>query len=226
MRGRRCELGQAHFVSARGEAEARRDGVVLLHRVPLARRARPRECEGDEGQAPGEDDGPEDSALRRQADVLGRVQGDGQRLKDEETIMQTQVQAYLFFDGRCEEALQYYSKHLGAKIEMLMRFKENPEPPPPGMNAPGDKVMHAAFRIGETQVLASDGMCGGNPKFEGFSLTISARDDAEAKRIFNALADGGQVRMPLTKTFFASSFGMLADRFGVGWMVMAEKQQA
>ena len=137
-----------------------------------------------------------------------------------------QVQAYLFFDGRCEEALQYYSKHLGAKVEMLMRNKESPEPPPPGMNAPGDKVMHAALRIGETQVLASDGMCSGNPRFDGFSLTISTRDDAEAKRIFNALADGGQVRMPLTKTFFASSFGMLADRFGVGWMVMAEKPQA
>ena len=76
--------------------------------------------------------------------------------------MQTQVQAYLFFDGRCEEALQYYSKHLGAKIEMLMRFKENPEPPPPGMKVPGDKVMHAAFRIGEPQLLASDGMASGN----------------------------------------------------------------
>ena len=135
-----------------------------------------------------------------------------------------QVQAYLFFDGRCEEALQYYSKHLGAKVEMLMRNKESPEPPP-GMNAPGDKIMHAAFRIGETQVLASDGMCSGKPNFQGFSLAITARDDAETKRIFNALADGGQVRMPLTKTFFASSFGMVADRFGVGWMVLADKGQ-
>jgi len=136
-----------------------------------------------------------------------------------------QVQPYLFFDGRCEEALQYYSKHLGAKVEMLMRNRESPEPPPPGMNAPGEKIMHAAFRIGDTQILASDGMSGGKPKFEGFSLAITARDDADAKRIFNALADGGQVRMPLTKTFFASSFGMLADRFGIGWMVLAEKAQ-
>ena len=134
-----------------------------------------------------------------------------------------QVQAYLFFDGRCEEALQFYSKHLGAKVEMLMRNKESPEPPPPGMNAPADKVMHAAFRIGDTQVLASDGFAGGKPKFEGISLSLSARDDAHAKRIFGALADGGKVSMPLTKTFFASSFGMLADRFGVGWMVMAPK---
>jgi len=132
-----------------------------------------------------------------------------------------QVQSYLFFDGRCEEALQFYSKHLGAKVEMLMRNKESPQPPPPGMNAPGEKVMHAAFRIGDTQLLASDGCCTGKPRFEGFALT--ARDDAEAKRLFNALADGGKVNMPLAPTFFASSFGMVADRFGVGWMVMAPK---
>jgi PhnB protein len=136
-----------------------------------------------------------------------------------------QVQAYLFFDGRCEEALQFYSKHLGAKVEMLMRNKESPEPPSPGMNAPGEKVMHAALRIGETQILASDGMCAGQPKFDGFSLALTVPNDAEAKRVFNALADGGQVRMPLTKTFFASSFGMVADRFGVGWMVLAAKGQ-
>jgi PhnB protein len=134
-----------------------------------------------------------------------------------------QVQAYLFFDGRCEEALQFYSKHLGARVEMLMRNKESPEPPPPGMNAPGEKIMHAAFRVGDTQVLASDGMCAGQPKFDGFSLALTVPNDAEAKRVFNALADGGQVRMPLTRTFFASSFGMVADRFGVGWMVMASK---
>ena len=136
-----------------------------------------------------------------------------------------QVQPYLFFNGRTEEALQFYSKHLGAKVEMLMRNKESPEPPPPGMNAPGDKIMHAALRIGETQILASDGMCAGQPKFDGFSLALTVPNDAEAKRVFNALADGGQVRMPLTKTFFASSFGMVADRFGVGWMVLASKGQ-
>jgi len=136
-----------------------------------------------------------------------------------------QVQAYLFFDGRCEEALQFYSKHLGAKVDMLMRNKESPEPPPQGMNAPGEKVMHEAFRVGETQILASDGMCAGTPKFDGFSLALTVPNDAEAKRVFNALADGGQVRMPLTKTFFASSFGMVADRFGVGWMVLASKGQ-
>jgi len=131
-----------------------------------------------------------------------------------------QVQPYLFFNGRCEEALQFYSKHLGAKVEMLMRFKESPEPQRPGMEVPGDKVMHACLRIGDTQIMASDGMCSGQAKFDGFSLSINAGDDAEAKRLFNALADGGQVAQPLIKTFFASSFGMVADRYGVNWMVV------
>lgn len=133
-----------------------------------------------------------------------------------------QVQPYLFFDGRCEEALDFYRKALGAEVTMLMRFKESPEPQPPGMCAPGsdDKVMHAAFRIGDTMLMASDGECLGKPEFRGFSLSITAKDDAEAERRFNALADGGQVQMPLTKTFFSSRFGMVADRFGVGWMVI------
>jgi PhnB protein len=91
------------------------------------------------------------------------------------------------------------------------------------MKVSPEKIMHAAFHIGDTQVLASDGMCAGAPKFEGFSLTLNARDDAEAKRFFGALSDGGQVKMPLSSTFFATSFGMLADRFGVGWIVLAAK---
>ena len=133
------------------------------------------------------------------------------------------MQTYLFFDGRCEEALEFYKKAVGAKVEMMMRNKESPEPPPPGMKPPPEKIMHASFHIGDTRVLASDGMCGGAPKFQGFSLALDAKDDAEAKRLFNALSDGGKVQMPLTPTFFASSFGMLTDRFGVGWMVIAEK---
>jgi len=135
-----------------------------------------------------------------------------------------QVQSYLFFEGRTEEAIEFYKKAVGAKVEMLMRNKESPEPPPPGMKAPPEKIMHAAFRIGDTQVLASDGMCSGSPGFQGFSLTLDARDDAEAKRFFAALAEGGQVKMPLTPTFFSSNFGMLTDRFGLGWMVMAPKK--
>jgi PhnB protein len=135
-----------------------------------------------------------------------------------------QVQPYLFFEGRCEEALQYYSRHLGAKVEMLMRYKDSPQPPPPGMNTPADKVMHASVRIGDTVLLASDGHCSGKPQFGGFSLSLTVADDAEAKRIFNGLADGGEVRMPLSSTFFASSFGMLTDRYGVAWMVYKPNQ--
>jgi PhnB protein len=130
-----------------------------------------------------------------------------------------QVQPYLFFDGRCEEAIEFYRKTLGAEVTMLMRFKDNPEPMP-GKAPPGDKVMHSSFRIGDTTVMASDGNCMGKPSFQGFSLSITARDDAEAKRLFAALSDGGQVQMPLAKTFFSPAFGMVADRFGVSWMVI------
>ena len=132
-----------------------------------------------------------------------------------------QVQPYLFFDGKCEEALEFYKSALGAKVDMLMRFKESPDPVPPGMCGPNsdDKVMHSAFRVGETLIMASDGMAGGKPEFKGFSLSVNARDAADADRIFAALGKGGQVQMPLNKTFFADRFGMVADRFGVSWMV-------
>ena len=134
-----------------------------------------------------------------------------------------QVQPYLNFNGRCEEALQFYSKRLGAKIEMMMRFKEMPGPQQPGMTAPPDKILHAAFHIGDTQLLASDAECTGKPAFEGIALAVTARDDAEAKRLFGALSEGGKVKQPLIPTFFSSSFGMVDDRFGVSWMVMAQK---
>lgn len=130
-----------------------------------------------------------------------------------------QVQPYLFFDGKCEEALDFYKRTLGAEVTMMMKFKEAPDQ---SMVSPGseNKVMHSAVQIGNTTVMASDGHCNGKPTFEGFSLSVDAANDAEAKRIFTALAEGGQVRMPMDKTFFASSFGMLADKFGVGWMVI------
>jgi PhnB protein len=133
------------------------------------------------------------------------------------------IQPYLFFDGRCEEALDYYQSVLGAEIEMIMRFRESPEPLPPGAMPPGaeDKVMHASFRVGKTEILASDGRCAGEPAFQGFSLAISARSQEEARRIFAALGDGGAVQMPLDRTFFAAAFGVVADRFGVSWMVMS-----
>ncbi len=132
------------------------------------------------------------------------------------------VQPYLFFDGRCEEALDFYRRTLGAEVTMLMRYKESPEPPQPGRLPPGaeDKVMHANVRIGQTTLLASDGHCQGRPSFQGFALSLTVPDDAEAGRVFAALSDGGKVQMPLSKTFFSSSFGMLTDRFGVMWMVL------
>ncbi len=135
-----------------------------------------------------------------------------------------QVQSYLFFEGRCEEAVEFYRKALGAEVTMLMRNKDSPEPPQPGMCPPGseNKIMHASFRIGDSTVMASDGRCQGQPSFQGFSLSLSVPDDAKAEQLFSALADGGTVQMPLTKTFFASSFGMVADRFGVSWMIIAE----
>ena len=132
------------------------------------------------------------------------------------------VQAYLFFDGRCEEALGFYQRALGAELEMMMRFKEGPQPSSPGMVPPGseDKVMHASFRIGDTTVMASDGRCLGKPSFQGFALSITVANEAQADRTFAALADGGQVQMPLGKTFFSPRFGMVTDRFGVSWMVI------
>jgi PhnB protein len=131
------------------------------------------------------------------------------------------IQPYLFFDGRCEQAFDFYRKSLGAKVEFLTRFKDNPDRQYNPPNS-GEKVMHACLRIGDTQIMASDGNCQGKPSFQGFSLTINAANPAEARERFDALAEGGQVQMPLNETFFAKSFGMVADRFGVSWMVIAE----
>lgn len=137
-----------------------------------------------------------------------------------------QVQPYLFFDGRCEEALDFYKKALGAQVEMLMRFKEAPagaDKPGEGCAGPmpdGNKIMHASFKVGDATIMASDGMASGKPEFKGVSLSIAAKNDAEAERYFKALSEGGTVQQPLIKTFFSSSFGMVADKFGVGWMVV------
>ena len=129
------------------------------------------------------------------------------------------VQAYIFLDGRCEEAIEFYKGALGAQVEMLMHFKDSPDP---NTCAPGtaDKVMHASIKICETSVMLSDGRCTSAPKFEGFALSITADTAADADRIFAALSDGGQVQMPLTETFFSARFGMAADKFGVSWMVL------
>jgi len=136
------------------------------------------------------------------------------------------VEPYIFFDGRAEEAAEFYKRTLGAEVEMLLRFKENPDNPPPGAMPPGseDKVMHMSLKIGGSRVMGSDGNCQGAPSFQGFSLSLTVADEAEAERVFNALAEGGEVQMPLAKTFFSPRFGMVADRFGVGWMIIVPQQ--
>lgn len=137
------------------------------------------------------------------------------------------VQPYLFFGGRCDEAIEFYRKTLNAEVAMLMRFKDAPEPQPGMPECFEDKVMHAALKIGETVLMASDGRCDGQANFEGFSLSITVPDEAEADRVFGALSEAGLVTMPLEKTFWAPKFGMLTDRFGVGWMVsVAHKPEA
>jgi len=132
-----------------------------------------------------------------------------------------QIQPYLFYNGRCREAVEFYRRALGAEVTALMRFKDSPEPLPPDKVPPGseDKIMHASFRIGDTEVMASDG-CEEASDFRGFSLSLSAANETEAEKMFAALADGGQVQMPLAKTFFSPRFGMVADRFGVPWMIV------
>ncbi|HEY5226689.1 MAG TPA: VOC family protein [Methylovirgula sp.] len=133
------------------------------------------------------------------------------------------LQPYLMFNGRCEEAFEFYRDALGAESTMMLRFKDSPEPTPPGMVPPGseNKIMHMQFRIGEQIVLASDGRCQGKPEFQGFSLALTVANEAEADKFFAALGDGGKVQMPLTKTFFSPRFGIVEDRFGVSWMILA-----
>ncbi len=131
------------------------------------------------------------------------------------------VTPYLFLDGRCEEAIEFYKKNLGAQVGMMMRFKEAPagdHKPAPGSD---NKIMHAHITINGASLLLSDGMAQNKPEFKGFSLSLDAKDPAEGKRMFDALAQGGQVQQPLIETFFAKSFGMVADKFGVGWMIIA-----
>jgi PhnB protein len=133
----------------------------------------------------------------------------------------TAIQPYLNFNGRCEEALEFYRAALGAEVTALMRFKDNPEPPQPGMCPPGSdtKVMHSSFRIGNTELMASDCRCEGQSNFQGFSVALTVSSPAEADRLFNALGKGGQVHMPLGKTFFSPRFGVVADPFGLSWMI-------
>jgi len=131
------------------------------------------------------------------------------------------IDPYLFFDGRCEEAIAFYESALGAELQMKMRYSDSPEPTPPGMLPPGseNKIMHASMLVKGAVLMLADGHCGGNPKFEGFSLSLACESPEEAHRCFDALAQGGKITMPLGKTFWAALFGMVTDKFGVGWMI-------
>jgi PhnB protein len=134
------------------------------------------------------------------------------------------IQPYLFFEGRADEAVAFYQKVFGAEVQMLMRYKDSPEPCPEGMIPPGSesKVMHMSMKIGDAVVMGSDGRCSGKPSFQGFSLSYAAKDTTDADRVFSALSDGGTVQMPMGKTFYSPRFGMVADRFGVSWMVIVQ----
>lgn len=134
-----------------------------------------------------------------------------------------QIQPYLFLDGRCEEALNFYRKTVGAEDQMVMRWKDCPVKDQMSTTQPDDKIMHASVRIGDSVVMMSDGRCSGQPTFQGFALSLTAKDEPEARRLFGALSEGGQVQMPLEKTFFSPAFGMLADKFGVSWMVLVQQ---
>jgi PhnB protein len=139
------------------------------------------------------------------------------------------VEPYLSFEGRCEEALEFYKKAIGAEVTMLMRFKDNPDAGKAGEGCPGgtmppdidNKVMHSSFRVGKSTIMATDGGCNGKGGFAGISLTLAVDTPAEAEKYFAALSEGGAVNMPLGKTFFSPAFGLVADRFGVHWMVLA-----
>lgn len=135
------------------------------------------------------------------------------------------ISPYLHFDGRCDEAIEFYQQALGARLQFVFRFKQNPEPQynPPGMD---EKIMHANLLIGETQVMVSDGRCTGDAKFEGITLSIEVADAAEADRTYNALLEGGKVTMPLAQTFFSPRFGMVVDKFGVHWMIIVPQPMA
>ena len=136
-----------------------------------------------------------------------------------------QVQPYLFFEGRCDEAIAFYKKAIGAEVQMLMRYKDAPEDEcAGGMKHPPDKVMHSTLKVGDATVMMSDGNCSGKPTFSGIALSLDGKDDAQTEKLYSALADGGNTIVPLMKTFFASKFGMVIDRFGVTWMVRTKME--
>lgn len=138
----------------------------------------------------------------------------------------TLIHPYLFFAGCCEEAIEFYKQAIGAEVQFLMRFKDSPEPAPKGTMPEGmeNKVMHATLTVGGAILMVSDGMCT-QPSFEGFRISLAFTTEARADEVFKALAEGGSVQMALGKTFWSPCFGMVTDRFGVGWMVSTQGEQ-
>jgi PhnB protein len=138
-----------------------------------------------------------------------------------------QVTPYLYFNGRCEEALSFYQQTIGARVECQMRFSDCPGELDPNMVPPGTehRIMHAAFKLGETTIFAADGCASAEMKPAGFGLSLQTPDVAEAEQLFNALAWEGEVRMAMTKTFFSPSFGIVVDKFGVNWLIYVPQAQ-
>ena len=130
------------------------------------------------------------------------------------------VEPYLMMSGRCEEALEFYKQAVNAQVVMILRMKDAPDAPPMPMPPNwGDKIMHCGFTIGQTLVMASDGMSEERVDFSGVTLSITADDETQARRMFDALSASGKVFMPMGKTFWSPCFGMCADKFGVNWML-------
>lgn len=163
-----------------------------------------------------------------EADLDGTAAAHEDALRQTIAMQKVEVQNYLFFSGRCDEALAFYKEHLSADVKFMIRFNESPEPMPEGVLQPGfeNKVMHAEFSLGNVRVMASDG-CNDVEKFSGFRIALSVPAEEETRRIFNALAsEGGKVDMPLMKTFWSPLYGQVTDKFGVGWMVMIPGEEA
>lgn len=159
-------------------------------------------------------------------DPQGKIAKHEDSLRDKIAVQESTVQPYLFFGGQCEEALKFYEQAVGSTVVMKMRFNECPEPLPEGTIQPGfeDKIMHSSFTVGKMTLMASDG-CGDATNHEGFRLALCVPTEADCDRVFNALADGGNVDMPLEKTFWSPRYGMVTDKFGVGWMVMVPSEE-
>ena len=137
--------------------------------------------------------------------------------------MSTTITPYLFFNGRCDEAIEFYKAALDAEIEYIMRFDESPEPLPDGTLPPNfdKKIMHATITVRGVKLMVSDG-CAEELEFLGFRLAISEPTEEQARATFRALAESGTVDIPIGPTFWSPCYGMVTDKFGMPWMVSVE----